>query len=84
MTGWMTYGSKKHDSAEKTVTSILPVLHKTIDQITPLIDADAMAFSNYLVAQKMPAVGVYDNASFLALGIYKFRFQHRIYIVYFI
>ncbi|XP_063688136.1 formimidoyltransferase-cyclodeaminase-like isoform X2 [Bolinopsis microptera] len=62
MTGWMTYGSKKHDSAEKTVTSILPVLHKTIDQITPLIDADAMAFSNYLVAQKMPAANEEETA----------------------
>jgi formiminotetrahydrofolate cyclodeaminase len=61
----MTYGSKKHDTAEKTVTSVLPVLHKTIDQITPLIDADAMAFSNYLVAQKMPAVSSGDSESVL-------------------
>ena len=58
MTGWMTYGSKKHDTAEKTVTTVLPVIHKTIEQITPLIDADAMAFSNYLVAQKMPSVSL--------------------------
>ena len=56
MTGWMTWGNKKHEGCESSVTSVLPSLHKTIEQMMPLIDADAMAFNNYLLAQKMTTV----------------------------
>lgn len=56
MTGWMTWGNKKHEACETSVTSILPSLHKTIEQMMPLIDADAMAFNNYRLAQKMATI----------------------------
>ena len=55
MTSWMTYGSKKYEGAEPIIRQVLPELHKNINQANPLIDADAMAFRNYQMAQKMPA-----------------------------
>eukprot|EP00116_Pleurobrachia_bachei_P004147 sb/3464409/ len=58
MTGWLTYGSKK--GAGDAMRNILPALHKTVDKLTPLVDADAMAFSNYLAAQRLPQQSAED------------------------
>jgi len=56
MTAWMTYGHKKFESSDSVVKSVLPVLHRNVEQLLPLIDADAMAFNNFIVAQRMPHV----------------------------
>ena len=32
------------------------IIHRNVEQLLPLIDADAMAFNNFIVAQRMPHV----------------------------
>ena len=49
MVGWMTYGNKKYAVLEPTVRQAILPLHTAVQELLPLIDADATAFTGYMV-----------------------------------
>lgn len=49
MTGFMTYGNKKFEHLDSQMRKLLPSLYKASKDLLPLVDADAMAFSDYMV-----------------------------------
>ncbi|XP_064613955.1 formimidoyltransferase-cyclodeaminase-like [Liolophura sinensis] len=54
MVGFLTYGNKKFASLDTKMRGLIPPLYKAMKDLTPFIDADAAAFSEYMLALKMP------------------------------
>ncbi|KAK2164306.1 hypothetical protein LSH36_66g07035 [Paralvinella palmiformis] len=54
MTGFLTYGNKKFYSLDKEMRQLLSPLYKTTRELMPFIDADAAAFSDLMLASKLP------------------------------
>jgi glutamate formiminotransferase/formiminotetrahydrofolate cyclodeaminase len=54
MVGWMTYGNKKYAVLEPTVRQAILPLHTAVQELLPLVDADATAFTDYMTAKKLP------------------------------
>lgn len=54
MVGWMTYGSRKFESLDTTMRGLIPPLHHSMKDQIGNIDADTDAFTDYMVAMKMP------------------------------
>lgn len=50
MVGWMSYGNKKYAVLEPTVRQAILPLHGAVQELLPLIDADATAFTAYMVS----------------------------------
>jgi glutamate formiminotransferase/formiminotetrahydrofolate cyclodeaminase len=49
MTGFMSYGNKKFENLDSQMRKLLPPLYKASKDLLPLIDADALAFNDYMV-----------------------------------
>lgn len=49
MVGFLTYGNKKFASLDTKMRGLIPPLYKAMKDLTPFIDADAAAFSEYMV-----------------------------------
>lgn len=54
MVGFLTYGNKKFYELDSRMRKLIPPLYKTMKDLTPFIDADAAAFSEYMLATKLP------------------------------
>ncbi|KAH3706117.1 hypothetical protein DPMN_065497 [Dreissena polymorpha] len=55
MVGFLTYGNKKFFELDAQMRQLIPPLYKAMKDLTPFIDADAAAFSEYMLALKLPA-----------------------------
>lgn len=49
MAAQLTYGSRKFEQLEAQLRGLLPQLHDAFERMLPLVDRDALAFSNYVV-----------------------------------
>jgi len=54
MVGKMTYGKKQWEGLDSRMRSLIPVLHHTMKELIPAIDADTEAFNQYMVCMKLP------------------------------
>lgn len=54
MVGWMSYGNKKFEHLDSTMRKLIPPLHEKMKQLIPMIDADTIAFNDYMTAMKLP------------------------------
>ncbi|KAL3832660.1 hypothetical protein ACJMK2_024283, partial [Sinanodonta woodiana] len=54
MVGFLTYGNKKFYELDGKMRQLIPPLYKAMKDLVPFIDADAAAFSEYLLAMKLP------------------------------
>lgn len=54
MVGWMSYGNKKFEHLDSTMRKLIEPLHHKMKELIPLIDADTNAFTDYMIAMKMP------------------------------
>ncbi|MDZ4712962.1 MAG: glutamate formimidoyltransferase [bacterium] len=54
MVGWMSYGNKKFEHLDSTMRKLIAPLHNKMKELIPMIDADTNAFTDYMVAMKMP------------------------------
>ncbi|XP_052803655.1 formimidoyltransferase-cyclodeaminase-like [Mya arenaria] len=57
MVGFLTYGNRKFEHLDGQMRKLIPSLYKAMKDLTPFIDADAAAFSEYMLAMKLPAEG---------------------------
>uniref|UniRef100_T1JH96 Formimidoyltransferase-cyclodeaminase n=1 Tax=Strigamia maritima TaxID=126957 RepID=T1JH96_STRMM len=55
MVGLMTYGKKQWEHLDGQMRKLIPVIHKTMKDIIPIIDADTHAFAEYMEACKLPS-----------------------------
>ena len=49
MVGFLTYGNKKFYDLDSKMRKLIPPFYKTMKDLIPFIDADAAAFSEYMV-----------------------------------
>ncbi|MEO8446482.1 MAG: glutamate formimidoyltransferase [bacterium] len=54
MVGWMSFGNKKFEHLDATMRKLIAPLHNKMKELIPMIDADTNAFTDYMVAMKMP------------------------------
>ncbi|KAK7109256.1 formimidoyltransferase-cyclodeaminase-like [Littorina saxatilis] len=54
MVGFMTYGNRKFHSLDGKMRELIPPLYKATKDLIPFVDADAAAFSEYMLACKLP------------------------------
>lgn len=54
MVGFLTYGNKKFAHLDEKMRKLIPPLYKGMKDLVPFIDADAAAFSEYMLAMKLP------------------------------
>lgn len=50
MVGFLTYGNKKFYELDGQMRKLIPPLYKAMKDLTPFVDADAAAFSEYMVS----------------------------------
>ncbi|KAL6115075.1 ftcd [Pungitius sinensis] len=54
MVGQMTYGKRQFEKEDKVMRRLIPQFHQAMNQLLEMVDQDALAFSSYMVALKMP------------------------------
>jgi len=54
MVSKLTYGVRKFEAVDQQMRAIIPVLHDTVEQLIPMIDADTNAFNDYMEGLRMP------------------------------
>jgi len=53
MVGWLTYGYRKFEELDGVMREHIPPLHRTMEALIPMIDADTRAFTGYMDAVRM-------------------------------
>ena len=51
MVGFLTYGNKKFYELDAKMRKLIPPMYKSMKDLVPFIDADAAAFSEYMVGR---------------------------------
>ncbi len=54
MVAKLTYGVRKFETVDKQMRNIIPVLHDAAMKLIPMIDADTIAFNDYMEGVRMP------------------------------
>jgi len=54
MMGWMSYGTKKFEHLDADMRKLIAPLHENMKKLIPMIDADTNAFTDYMMAMKLP------------------------------
>jgi glutamate formiminotransferase/formiminotetrahydrofolate cyclodeaminase len=54
MVGWMTYGRRKFEGVDSVMRENLPPVHRAMQDLIPMIDADTNAFNDYMEAMSLP------------------------------
>ena len=54
MVAKLTYGVRKFEKLDGKMREIIPPLHRISQELIPLIDADASAYSDYITALRLP------------------------------
>ena len=50
MVGFMTYGNRKFYDLDARMRKLIPPLYRAMKDLIPFVDADAAAFSEYMVS----------------------------------
>lgn len=58
MVGFLSYGNKKFADLDETMRTLIPPLYKGMKDLIPFIDADAAAFSEYMVSFNILTISV--------------------------
>lgn len=53
MVGQLTYGKRQFESLDATIRQLIPIVHDAMNNFLPLVDADAAAFKQYMVAVRL-------------------------------
>lgn len=61
MVAKLTYGVRKFEALDGKMREIIPPLHRISRELIPLIDADAMAYNDYIKALRLPKESVEDK-----------------------
>ena len=56
MVGFLTYGNKKFFELDSEMRKLIPPLYKAMKDLTQFIDADAAAFSEYMVRYRYTVI----------------------------
>ena len=56
MVGFLTYGNRKFSHLDTEMRKLIPPLYKGMKDLIPFIDADAAAFSEFMVSDEMCSV----------------------------
>lgn len=54
MVGKMTYGKRQWERYDDQMRRLIPIMHHTMDELLPMVDADTGAFNDYMAAHKLP------------------------------
>ncbi|XP_061185900.1 formimidoyltransferase-cyclodeaminase-like isoform X2 [Saccostrea echinata] len=54
MVGFLTYGNKKYYELDSKMRQLIPPLYKAMKDLMQFVDADAAAYSEYMLATKLP------------------------------
>jgi len=54
MVAKLTHGVRKFESVQTQMEQVIPLLHNTVQQLIPMIDADTSAFNEYMDGLRMP------------------------------
>lgn len=54
MVGFLTYGNKKFYELDSKMRELIPPLYKAMKDLMQFVDADAAAYSEYMLAMKLP------------------------------
>uniref|UniRef100_A0A2R5LEJ1 Formimidoyltransferase-cyclodeaminase n=1 Tax=Ornithodoros turicata TaxID=34597 RepID=A0A2R5LEJ1_9ACAR len=54
MVGKMTYGKRQWEKYDEQMRRLIPVMHHTMNDLIPMVDADTGAFNDYMAAHKLP------------------------------
>ncbi|XP_005089955.1 formimidoyltransferase-cyclodeaminase [Aplysia californica] len=54
MVGFLSYGNRKFSNIDGEMRRLIPPLYKGMKDLIPFIDADAAAFSEFMLATKLP------------------------------
>ncbi|KAH9369441.1 hypothetical protein HPB48_000147 [Haemaphysalis longicornis] len=54
MVGKMTYGKRQWERYDDQMRQLIPIMHHTMDELLPMVDADTGAFNDYMAAHKLP------------------------------
>jgi len=66
MVAKMTYGKKMWEHLDTRMRALIPVLHNTMKDFIPAIDADTEAFNQYMICMKLPQKSEVEKAARLA------------------
>lgn len=53
MVGFLTYGNRKFYELDGQIRKVIPPMYKAMKDLTQFIDADAAAFSEYMVSLRI-------------------------------
>lgn len=53
MVGFLTYGNRKFYELDGQIRKVIPPMYKAMKDLTQFIDADAAAFSEYMVSLRL-------------------------------
>ena len=59
MVGFLTYGNKKFAHLDEKMRVLIPPVYKAMKDLIPFIDADAAAFSEYMVTNRKMLLYIY-------------------------
>uniref|UniRef100_A0A131XP82 Formimidoyltransferase-cyclodeaminase n=2 Tax=Ixodes ricinus TaxID=34613 RepID=A0A131XP82_IXORI len=54
MVGKMTYGKRQWEKYDEHMRRLIPIMHRAMDELIPMVDADTGAFNDYMAAHKLP------------------------------
>ncbi|XP_062616519.1 formimidoyltransferase-cyclodeaminase-like isoform X2 [Saccostrea cucullata] len=54
MVGFLTYGNRKYYELDSKMRELIPPLYKAMKDLMQFVDADAAAYSEYMLATKLP------------------------------
>uniref|UniRef100_H2YPE6 Formimidoyltransferase-cyclodeaminase n=1 Tax=Ciona savignyi TaxID=51511 RepID=H2YPE6_CIOSA len=54
MTGLLTYGKKQWETLESVMRDNIPIVHRCMTELIPLVDKDSKAFDVFMAAMKLP------------------------------
>lgn len=58
MVGKMTYGKRQWEKYDEQMRRLIPIMHHTMDQLIPMVDADTGAFNDYMVRIQLQMHGL--------------------------
>ncbi|XP_053143538.1 formimidoyltransferase-cyclodeaminase [Hemicordylus capensis] len=54
MVGLLTYGKRQFEELDPVMRQLIPPFHQAMNELVVMVDADALAFSSYMDAMKLP------------------------------
>ena len=72
MVGLMTFGKRKYESLDDVMRKTIGPLHDNLQKMLPLIDKDSEAFTDYMVALKLPQTTESEKLVYVYIYVYMY------------